>query len=246
MTKRMVVVGFSGGVSSAWCAGWALRTFDPREVAFVFHDTKEEDPDTYRFIRELAKALNHPITEVSDGRSVTEIIYDENMIPNNRAAFCSRILKTEQRDKYFKQLRSAGATEIVNVLGFSMRETERIQRAAGRAMADGYAVRFPLIEEKVSKQETADWVMSLGIRPPAMYRWSEHANCVGCVRGGKAYWLAVAKNAPEVFEQRAALEEEFDHTILKDTTLRNLVQVGLKRKVNARESIDIGPCECGD
>lgn len=27
--------------------------------------------------------------------------------------------------------------------------------------------------------------------------------------GGKAYWLAVLKNRPDVFEQRSKLEEEF-------------------------------------
>ncbi len=40
---RKVVVGFSGGVTSAWCAGWALRTFPREEVILLFHDTKAED-----------------------------------------------------------------------------------------------------------------------------------------------------------------------------------------------------------
>jgi hypothetical protein len=109
---------------------------------------------------------------------------------------------------------------------------------------DGFSVRFPMVEDKITKQAAADWCMSLGVRPPRMYTWSEHANCVGCVRGGKAYWLAVAKNAPDVFEERAKLEERFGHTILKDTTLRNLVQIGLKRPVKQRESINIEACKC--
>jgi hypothetical protein len=243
---RRVIVGFSGGVSSAWCAGWALRTFPRDEVVFLFHDTLEEDPDTYRFIRELAAKLDHPVTERPSDRSVTEVFWDEGAIANNRMAFCSRILKAEQRDRYFRELRAQGVDRIVNVLGFSAMEPQRLQRAAARADAAGYQVRCPLIEEQVSKQACADWVMGLGIQPPAMYRWSEHANCVGCVRGGKAYWLAVHQNAPDVFEARARLEDEFGHTILKDTTLRNLVQIGLKRQVKPRESIDIGPCECGD
>lgn len=246
MGQTKIVVGFSGGVSSAWCAGWALRNFDKSDVTFLFHDTKEEDPDTYRFIHALSAALDHPIVERSDGRSVTEVFADENAIANNRMAFCSRILKAEQRDRYFRELRDAGVEHIVNVLGFSALETERVQRAAARAMRDGYVSRFPMVEEKVSKQAAADWCLSLGVQPPAMYRWSEHANCVGCVRGGKAYWLAVAQNAPEVFEQRCKLEEEFGHTVLKDTTLRELVKVGLKRNVTPREAILIGPCECGD
>jgi len=243
---RKIIVGFSGGVSSAWCAGWALRNYPRNEVVFLFHDTKEEDPDTYRFIEEMAAALGHPVTEVSDGRSVTEIFHDENAIANNRMAFCSRILKAEQRDKYFSHLRANGTSEIVNVLGFSAMETQRVQRAAGRAIQQGYTCRFPMIEDKTTKQQAADWCQGLGVRPPRMYLWSEHANCVGCVRGGKAYWLAVRENAPEIFEQRAALEEEFGHTILKDTTLRKLAVVGLKRRVKQREAIEIGPCDCGD
>ncbi len=241
-----VVVGFSGGVSSAYCAGWALRTFPKDDVVFLFHDTKEEDQDTYRFIYELAAALGHPVTERSDGRSVTEVFDDENAIANNRMAFCSRILKAEQRDRYFTELRAAGETTILNVLGFSAIEWQRVQRASMRAEKDGFVARFPMIEDKVTKQQAADWCVSLGVRPPRMYLWSEHANCVGCVRGGKAYWLAVAKNAPEVFEQRALLEERFGHTVLKDTNLRDLVKIGLKRPVKPREAIDIGACECGD
>ena len=111
MTRR-VVVGFSGGVSSAWCAGWALRQFPRDEVVLLWHDTKEEHPDTYRFLREMAAALQMPITERSDGRSVTELFRDEGYLGNNQNAMCSRILKVEQGDKYFDELRAQGITEI--------------------------------------------------------------------------------------------------------------------------------------
>lgn len=241
-----IIVGFSGGVTSAWCAGWALGKYPKEDLVFLFHDTREEHPDTYRFLREMAAALDVPITERSDGRSVTEVMNDEGAIANNRMAFCSRILKANQRDRFFKELRTAGDPDITNVLGFSRMEVERVQRASARADRDGYKVRFPCIEEAVTKQQCANWCLSLGVRPSRMYEWSDHANCIGCVRGGKAYWLAVAKNEPEVFAQRVAMEKEFGHTILKDTTLERLIQVGLKRKVNPRESIEIGPCDCGD
>lgn len=254
---RRVVVGFSGGVSSAWCAGWALRSFPRDEVVLLFNDTKEEDPDTYRFIREMSAALAHPITERSDGRSVTEVFEDEGALANDRMAFCSRILKTEPRDAYFKSLQAEqrrhaldtgdwAPLEIVLVLGFSASEEKRVQRAAGRAERDGYAVRFPMIEEKVSKQATVDWCLSKGVRPSSQYEWSDHANCVGCARGGRAYWLAVKEHRPEVYEQRAALERKFGHTLINGISLDQLVKVGLKRPVARRESIEIGPCDCGD
>ena len=248
--SRRVVVGFSGGVTSAWCAGWALRTFPREEVILLWHDTKEEHPDTYRFLREMAAKLEMPIVERSDGRSVTEVFRDEGFLGNNQNAMCSRILKSIPGDKFIRELQADGH-RIVKVLGFSRNEAGRVQRAAARGMRDGYAVRFPLIEERVTKQQATDWVIGQGVKPSAMYCWAEHANCVGCVKGGMAYWLAVAKHAPEVYAQRVALEEEFGHGILRGGDrehhlLKDLVQIRLKRKVNPREAIDIGPCECGD
>lgn len=242
---RCVVVGHSGGVTSAWALGWALREFQRSEVVALFHDTKREDTDTYRFLHEIAGALGIAVTERSDGRSVEEVEDDEGALANNRMAFCSRILKAEQRDSYFGDLRKAGVSDIVNVLGFSANEWQRVQRATMRAEQSGYSVRFPLIECGITKQQAADWCQSLGVKPPSMYRWSEHANCVGCRRGGKAYWLAVAANEPSIFAAASAREQLFGHTFLKDTTLDQLVITGLKRPVKQREPIDIGPCECG-
>lgn len=239
---RAVIVGFSGGVTSAWCAAWALRTFSRDSVTLLFHDTKEEDEDTYRFMREVAERLGHPIVERSDGRSVTQVARDEGAIPNNRMAFCSRILKAEQRDRYMAELRALGCAEIINVVGFTAVEWQRIQRASMRAEAAGYKARFPCAENGVTKQDCIDWcIRDLGVRPPAIYQWSEHANCLGCVRGGKSYWLAVRENAPDAFARRVALEAEFGHTILKESRLIDIQP--LKRKVKWREEFEV-PCEC--
>lgn len=242
---RRIVVGYSGGVTSAWCLQWALQQFPREEVVALFHDTKREDEDTYRYLREMAVKLDIAITERSDGRSVEEVEDDEHALANNRMAFCSRILKAEQKEKYFDELRAAGVSEIVLVLAFSAKEEQRVQRAWANAQRGGYTVRFPLIETGTTKQETADWSHAIGVRIPRMYEWSDHANCVGCRRGGKAYWLAVAENRPDVFAAMVEREREWGHTFLKDTTLHQLKVVGLKRDVKRREAIDIGACECG-
>lgn len=247
---RRIVVGFSGGVTSAWCAGWALRTFPREEVVLLWHDTKEEHPDTYRFLREMAAALDMPITERSDGRSVSQVFDDEGFLGNNQNAMCSRILKVEQGDRYFDELRAAGVTDLIKVLGFSARETERVQRGHARALSRGYTLRLPIVEERVSKQTCADWCLAMGVRPSAMYEHFEHANCVGCVKGGMAYWMAVRTHAPEVFAKRVEQEATFGHGILRGGDrvhylLKDLPET-TKRPVLQKEKIDIGPCECGD
>ena len=244
---RRVVVGFSGGVTSAWCAGWALRTFPKEEVILLFHDTKEEDPDTYRFLREMAAKLDCPITERSDGRSVTELIYDENMLPSNRVPFCSRKLKIEPGIAFVAELKAQGVTEIVKVFGFSHREPQRIQTQTALGWQQGFTAVFPLVDECIPKWKAADWCQcTMGVTLPRMYAWSEHANCVGCVRGGKEYWLSVKENAPEVFEQRMKLEKEFGHTFSPRYSLAEIAEQGLYRQPHHKERIEIGNCECGD
>lgn len=255
MSPRNIVVGFSGGVTSAWCAGWALRTFPSEQVLLLWHDTKAEHEDTYRFLREMAAKLEKPIVEVSDGRSPTELFRDEGFLGNNQNAMCSRVLKREPGDRFVNGLRGQGI-EVVLVFGFSAREPDRVHRAVGRAAAMGCTARFPIVEENVTKQQCADWCADMGVKPSSMYCWAEHANCVGCVKGGKAYWLAVKEHAPETFEHFARLEEEFGHNIIRGgdkngvkrehVTLRQLAAQGLKRKVSQKEAIEIGACDCGD
>jgi hypothetical protein len=249
---RRIIVGFSGGVTSAWCAGWALATFPREEIVLLFHDTKEEHEDTYRFLREMSAALDMPITERSDGRSVTQVFRDEGFLGNNQNAMCSRILKQEPGTRYLAELRSSGVDEIVRVWGFSAKEPRRVQNAVGKAVNGGFSVRFPCIETGTTKQQAADWVQcTMKVKPPSVYEWAQHANCRGCVKGGMAYWLATLENDPEIYWQRSGLEEEFGNGILRGGDrehhlLKDLVRVKLKREVKFKESIEIGACECGD
>jgi hypothetical protein len=66
----------------------------------------------------MAAALDMPITERSDGRSVTEVFRDEGYLWS-------------------------------------------------RGEAHGYTVRFPMIEEKTTKQGATDWCLAVGVKPSA-------------------------------------------------------------------------------
>ena len=151
--------------------------------------------------------------------------------------FCSEELKVIPGRKFIDELRASGVDEVIRLFGFSAVEWQRIQRYTMYGEQGGWAVRFPIAEEGVTKQQCADWCLSLGVRPSAMYSWSDHANCVGCVKGGKAYWLAVKENAPEIFEQRKRQESFFGHQMFKGhVSLSDLERDGMKREAK-RESL---------
>lgn len=95
MMPRADIVGFSRGITSSVVAYLVAKEF-PASVILLFHDVKEEPVDNDRFGQAVSAYLGVPITEDSDGRSVSELFEDTGMLGNNRWTPCSRKLKQER------------------------------------------------------------------------------------------------------------------------------------------------------
>lgn len=212
-----VVVAISGGKASAWCADWALKNYPKEDVILYFNDTKWEHPDLYRFMDELSKHFDHPITHDSDGRNPEQLFYDNNSLANNRMPFCSRILKAERLQKYYKD-------GDVLVFGIGAGESHRANRIVGVyqtvAVKTGKwpQLRFPLISENTTKQQIDDFLNDAGIKEPLLYRLGFlHNNCSGgCVRAGKKHWKMLYKKLPGVYAERERVEREIREYLRKD------------------------------
>jgi len=224
-----VIVTLSGGLSSAWCAWWALREFPRKDVVLYFNDTKWEHPDLYRFLSDFTHFLQHPLTEDSDGRTPEQLFYDNRALANNLMPFCSRVLKANRLQSFFQD-------GDVLLFGIDGREAHRAQRIEtvytdiGSRTNRWVDVRFPIIEAGLTKGDINTFFMINNIRPPALYSLGfEHNNCSGgCVRAGKTQWVHLYRTLPDVYADRERVEEEMrKHTgrdihFLKNETLRNL------------------------
>ena len=216
------IVAISGGVASAWVANWVKENITG-EIIYYFNDTKWEHKDLYRFLSDLESTLDISITNDSDGRSPEDIFYKQKMLGNNRAPICSRVLKAERLHKYVRP---------GDILYFGIDQTE-VRRAA--RITPIYArlqceCRFPLIENRIMRHETFNFIESIGIEMPQMYKDGfTHNNCSGgCVRAGKRQWISLLNKYPDVYLERERLEEVFSEKVgkkchfMKDMSLREL------------------------
>ena len=212
-----IIVAISGGKASAWCADWALKNYPKEDVILYFNDTKWEHPDLYRFLDDLSKHSNHPITWDSDGRNPEQLFYDNSALANNRMPFCSRILKAERMQKYYKD-------GDVLVFGIGADEPHRSNRIVGVyqtvAVKTGKwcKLKFPLISENTTNQQIDDFLNDAGIQEPLLYRLGFlHNNCSGgCVRAGKKHWKLLYEKLPEVYADRERVEREMREYLEKD------------------------------
>ena len=235
------VVQFSGGAASSLVAEMVKKIHGKDNTRLVFHDTKAECFDSYRFRRQVSEYLDIPITEVSDGRSLWEIIRDNHMIPSDRFRFCTRILKQDPAEKYLATVKEP----YVIYNGFGREEWRRIQKSLARAESLGRVVKRTLYDLGISNDEVKriirdDWKICL----PEAYKYLSHNNCIPCfVSHNKGHFKAVAKYYPEEYEKAIAVEEEIDFQVFEDITLKQLREQTLSQMdlFDMEESI---PCMC--
>ena len=243
--KTLHVVGFSGGLASAVTAKIVANLY-PDNTVLLYHDTKTEPVDNDRFRKEVAGYIDLPITEDSDGRDIWQLFEDEGILGNGLQTPCSRILKQERSLKYLKRHFPA-----ILYLGFTVEEWRRAQRSEARYAKHGITVKFPLLDQKITKDECEYRVVNCwGIPKPQMYKWASHANCVPCVKGKKAYWGLIYMFERKAWERASKAEKDFGHTIFTEAgsleeELDNCLRLAKKyMDKKSTENLMEYPCEC--
>lgn len=249
------VVLFSGGVGSWAAAKRVAEKHGTDDLVLLFTDTKSEDADTYRFLREAAENVGGELVWIADGRTVWEVFEDEGMMGSTRADLCSRILKREQSRGWIEANCAPG--ESIVYVGIDWSEAHRFRRMQ-RAW-EPYRVEAPLTDPPyLTKREMIAWAEAEGIREQDLYREQfSHANCAGaCVKAGQGAWAHLLRMRPETYRFHEAKEQAFRERVGKDVSIlrdrrggesRPLTLKGLRERVEAEEPIeemDWGGCGC--
>lgn len=236
------IVQFSGGAASAYVAYLVAQEHGKENTILLFNNTKAEHPDADRFREQVSNFIGVPITEASDGRTLWEVIEQENCLPSQFIPFCTRILKQEPADGFLK----AQTQEFILYNGLGMEEWPRVQKSMVRARHEGKKLKCPLFERRISNEEVKriireEWRICL----PQPYLYLQHNNCIPCFKAGKGHWYQVWKHYPEQFQRAVEMEQKIGHTVFKDTDLVTLAKVWEQTKGQVEFGFEEGvPCMC--
>lgn len=221
-----VLVQFSTGAGSAEVAVRCVEMHGRENVHLISADTAVEDDDNWRFGEEVWEFLGRPTWHrIRDGRTPMEVGKYKRVVPNNRMAVCSRILKREPLRKFLDEHYDP-ATDVV-ALGFDWTEDHRLAKSVEPWKP--WTITAPLMEPPfLQKADILQAWRDRGIEPPRLYALGfSHANCGGgCVRGGQAQWALLLRTLPDRYRQWEAEEEDIREYLGKDVSMMRETRKG--------------------
>lgn len=249
------VIMFSGGIGSYCAARRVVAIHGSENVIGLFADTKAEDEDLYRFLRDAEAFLKLRIITVADGRSLWEVFRDDRFIGNSRVDKCSQALKRRVCKRWVRELEQSSQVSIY--VGIDFTEAHRLKKIR-RAWAPT-PVYAPMCERPLlQKLQMIEQCKNDGIRPPRLYELGfPHNNCGGfCVKAGQAQFAKLLALMPERYMEHERMEEELRQFLGKNVAVLRSRKGGRSKPLTMRafremieaqgtfERDDWGGCGC--
>lgn len=189
------VVALSGGKDSTAMALRLAELYPGREFVRLITPTGNELPDMFAHWKMLGDRLG-PLTPIVGG-TLHSIIQSEQMIPNWRARFCTRMLKIEPYAAWLMQ-QSAHYDTIYSYVGIRADEEER--EAGDYTSVPGVQMVFPMREWGWSITNVMDYNAEQGITIP------RRTDCALCFFQRLGEWWSLWRDHPELYDEGVQIE----------------------------------------
>jgi 3'-phosphoadenosine 5'-phosphosulfate sulfotransferase (PAPS reductase)/FAD synthetase len=182
---------FSCGAASTISSILCVETEKELLVEVVHCDTlKYEHPDNARYLKDAERLIGRPIISIrsSEYSDIWDVFERTRYLAGVKGARCTTELKKLVRRHYQR---------IDDVHAFGLTYDPREVGRANRMQDNNpdMVLRFPLIEAQMTKQDCLDYIQDAGVELPMMYRMGySNNNCIGCVKGGAAYWNKIRRD----------------------------------------------------
>lgn len=200
------VVGLSGGKDSV-CLALMLQEREPRPYTYIYTPTGNELPEMVLHMRKIELLLGQPIRSITNG-TLAGTIRQQQMIPNFRSRWCTRILKLVPASQFYRQY-----APVVAYVGLRADEDERegLRPGGDSASIKTDAVQdFPFQRWGVELPEVRQYLADRGIEIP------ERTDCGWCFWQKLGEWYNLWQQYPQVYAEGEAIEKEFGHTFRSD------------------------------
>ena len=233
-----VVAWFSCGAASACAAKLAIEGFG-LDVEVVYCDTStSEHPDNARFMADVERWLNRPVTIIRSQHfvSVDEVFERTRYMAGIAGARCTTEMKKIPRFLFQHP-------DDVHVFGYTSDEGKRITRF--EANNPDMSMSWVLRDAGMDKAACLRMIEEAGMVLPAMYRLGyKNNNCLGCVKAtSPGYWNKIRQDFPEVFERRARQSRAIGARLVRYKGERIFLDELPATAKGKQENISCGP-EC--
>lgn len=201
------IVALSGGKDSTAMA-LRLAEVEPRDYQWVCTPTGDELPEMLDHWTRLGDMLGKPILPVTGGVSLQGLIRREKMLPNNRARFCTRILKLEP---FYRWL--AEQAPCTSYVGLRADEEGR----AGMTLTDKpeMTMDFPMRRWGWGEAEVWDYLNRRGVQIP------NRTDCARCYHQRLGEWWRLWRFHPKLYADAEWQEAEISIIRERQHTFRN-------------------------
>jgi len=229
-------VMFSGGAASWYTAKRVRDTIlngDSSNMLLLFADTKTEDEDLYRFIKEAADDIGCSYLCLADGRDIWQIFNDVKFLGNSMIDPCSRILKRQLIKSWLYRNMHPDTTEIY--IGMDYSEGQRFERA--KNFWGKWRIHAPLLDKPyMDKNAMFAEMEQAGIDVPRLYEMGfPHNNCGGfCVKAGKSQFKLLWEKMPDRYAYHERKEQEI-RKVLGEVTVVKESRKGVSTPITLRD-----------